>query len=91
MVMRNRHDGGGTPSWWEDLPPRVRGRFSRPPTHEENNQPAPSDPPPPLSRREIAGDLSRLVLLFGVVAMANLLFLLVALSFVVGCGPFAVR
>ena len=91
MVMRNRHDGSGTPSWWEDLPPRVRDRFSHPPTPDEPPEPTASEPQPLLSRREIAGDLTRLVLLFAVVAVANLLFLLVALSFVAGCSPLGLR
>jgi hypothetical protein len=84
MVMRNRHDGGGTPQWWDDLPPRVRSRFSNPPAPDEPAERTAADPRPTPTRREIAGDLSRLVLLFAAIAIANLLFLLVAVSFLTG-------
>ncbi|MCI0703316.1 MAG: hypothetical protein L0241_19735 [Planctomycetia bacterium] len=86
MVMRNRHDGNSMPQWWEDLPPRIRERFSNPPTNNEDHTRTTPDPGPLVSRREIVGDLSRLVLVLGfaAVAVANMLFLLVALSFVTG-------
>jgi len=84
MVMRNRHDGSNTPQWWEDLPPRVRDRFSQQPVCEE--EPTRPTPEPTITRREIVSDMSRFMLLFGfaMLAVAYLLFLLVALSFVTG-------
>jgi hypothetical protein len=76
MVMRNRHDGGAS-GWWDDLPPAIKARFAGPP--------APAERPPPTAL-EWARELSRVALLFLAVAVANVLFLLVALSFV-GHGP----
>ena len=77
MVMRNRHDGGGPSGWWDDLPPRVRARFAGPPPLDYDHAPA---RPRPTSL-EWVRELSRVALLFLAVAVANVLFLLVALSF----------
>ena len=77
MVMRNRHDGGAS-GWWDDLPPAIKARFAGPP-------PAPAGRPPPTAL-EWVRELSRVALLFLAVAVANVLFLLVALSFL-GHGP----
>lgn len=76
MVMRNRHDGGNT-GWWDDLPPRVKARFAGPPPRPDADPPA-----APASRLEWVRELSRVALLFLAVAVANVLFLLVALSFI---------
>ena len=77
MVMRNRHDGGAS-GWWDDLPPAIKARFAGPP-------PATADRPRPTAP-EWLRELSRVGLLFLAVAVANVLFLLVALSFL-GHGP----
>ncbi|MFO0797287.1 MAG: hypothetical protein U0804_07400 [Gemmataceae bacterium] len=73
MVMRNRHDGGA-PGWWDDLPPAIKARFAERPLvpAEARSQP---------SALEWVRELSRVALLFLAVAVANVLFLLVALSF----------
>ena len=93
MVMPNQHDGASSPGWWDDLPSGVKRRVSRP-------MPTPADEPP-RSRHEhpelqpapyrpaVVSDLSRLAILFLVVALANILFLLVALSFLAGHSPAA--
>jgi hypothetical protein len=97
MVMQNGHDGANTPNWWDDLPPGLRKRFtntSRPePRHDPDEDDASSslrrvagtDPSP--YRPGVFRDLSRLVMLFLVVALANLLFLLIALAFLTGNRP----
>jgi hypothetical protein len=90
MVMPNQHDGASSPGWWEDLPPQVKQRVSppvptsaiEPPARREEF--AEHDPAP--YRPAVITDLSRLAILFLVVALANVLFLLVALSFLAG-GP----
>ncbi len=75
MVMRNRHEGGAS-GWWDDLPPRVKARFAGPPPGADD--PAPARP----TALEWVRELSRVALLFLAVAVANVLFLLVALAFV---------
>lgn len=96
MVMRNRHDAPGSSDWWEDLPPRVRERITvaDPLTRvTEIPTPPPAEPAriPGSSTLSCIRELSRLGLLFLAVAVANVLFLLVALSFVSsGAAPFAV-
>lgn len=85
MVMRNRNEGSNTPHWWDDLPPRVRGRFSQQLSHQE--EPAAdrvAEPDPPVSRGELLGDLSRLAGMFFLIALGNILFLLVAMLFLNG-------
>ena len=82
MVMRNRHDGANTLEWWDDLPPAMRKRFttaSRTETQGERETVA--------NRRGLVRDLTRLAVLFAIVALANLFFLLFALSFLAGRGP----
>lgn len=79
MVMRNRHDnGGGPPGWWDDLPQQIKARFAGPPAAAPEPPPAPQPRPTSL---EWVRELSRVALLFLAVAVANVLFLLVALSF----------
>ncbi len=90
MVMRNRHDGADTPNWWDDLPPGLRKRFASVPhrdtaARDELRHSAERDPVP--YRPGVIGDLSRLAALFFLIAVANLLFLLIALTFLFGAGP----
>lgn len=99
MVMRNRNDGAGAGGWWDDLPPLVKKRVRRP-EHAGAAESPPERPhePTPLPVRGFAehepyrpavlADLSRLVGVIFAVALANLVFLLVALSFLSGRGPF---
>lgn len=88
MVMRNRHDGSGSPGWWDSLPPRVRERFgTRPADYPDPGDPPPapqSAPAPGRSALEWVHELIRLALLFLAVAVANLVFLLLALAFLDG-------
>jgi hypothetical protein len=89
MVMRNRHGRPGDSGGWDDLPPaiqdRLRGVSRKPATDRrtlgERPQP-PAHPPDP----GWLGDVSRFLLLFLAVAVANLLFLIVCLAFLAG-GP----
>jgi hypothetical protein len=87
MVMRNRHDGANSSGWWDDLPPAVRRRIAHSPH-------SPREGPDTVPLREstsgrpsIIRDLSRLAVLFLLVAIANLFFLLIALSFIVRGDP----
>ena len=84
MVMSNRRDGSGAPHWWDDLPPHIRDRFAQPLAPAAEPEGRAADAPAPLGRRELLGDLSRLAVLFVLIAIGNVLFLLVALSFVSG-------
>ena len=85
MVMRNQNDSPGSSGWWEDLPPKVRARISAPalaPSMEDSRTHTAVSSLP--ERRGPSGldwirEFSRLALLFLVVAVANVLFLLVAL------------
>ena len=92
MVMPNQHDGASSPGWWDDLPPQVKQRVSPPvPTSAIEPPPArreefPEHDPAPY-RPAVISDLSRLAILFLVVALANVLFLLVALPFLAGGVP----
>ncbi|MBX9578806.1 MAG: hypothetical protein K2X87_00720 [Gemmataceae bacterium] len=85
MVMRNRSSEGDPAGWWDDLPPRVRARFStRPPIELILNR-----PPPEPDRPAGPGPVAGLALLAGAVlavGAAHVVFLLVALSFLSG-GP----
>jgi hypothetical protein len=77
--MRNRHDGANSSGWWDDLPPAVRRRIARPsPTQREESS---------AGRPNIFRDLSRLAVLFLLIAIANLFFLAIALSFIVRGQP----
>jgi hypothetical protein len=86
MVMRNRHEGSGTPHWWDDLPPHVRGRFSLPAPAEADGpddlprvaRPAPRTP----SRADFLIDLSRFAMVFLLISVIILLYLLVALTYI---------
>jgi hypothetical protein len=89
MVMRNRHDGKNTPEWWDDLPPAVRKRISPAPSDESEGSSRDNCRDPVPHRSRILRDLARLAVLFLIVALANLLFLLIALSFL--AGPPAAR
>ncbi len=84
MVMPNRSDGAGSSGWWDDLPPRIRNRFSGPPRLEQT--PAEPDQTRP---NHLIRDLSGLAGLFLAVAVANLLFLLIAMSFLASHTPTA--
>ncbi len=86
MVTQNRHDGGNSSGWWDDLPPAVKKRVS-PPVADPEPPPEPSPPAEPPNRPTVASDLSRLAVLFLLVALANVLFLLVALAFLSGHNP----
>ena len=84
MVMRNWHDGTNTPEWWDDLPPAMRKRFTNSPRCEYDAREALIDCnecEPGPHRTGVVRDLSRLGMLFLIVALANILFLLIALSF----------
>jgi hypothetical protein len=89
MVMRNRHDGANTPGWWDDLPPSLKKRFANTPRPDEDDPllRRVADGEDPTYRPGVARDLSRLAVLFIVVALANLLFLLIALTFLFSDGP----
>jgi hypothetical protein len=82
MVMPNRNDGANSPRWWADLPAPVRDRIAPPDAtpHAGTEDDAPYRP-------RLLADLSRLAFLFLAVALANILFLLVALSYLSGRGP----
>lgn len=92
MVMRNRGDGSDAPHWWDDLPPKVRERFTRPlappdradQRAEQPAQPAArtQEPPPPVSGGELFGELSRLAVVFALVVVGIILYLFAALYFV---------
>jgi hypothetical protein len=89
MVMRNTSEGNGTPHWWDDLPPKVRERFTRPLTAEGEeagraDTAEADDPPQPLSRGELVGNLSWLAAAFAIVTAVILLYLLVAVTYVTG-------
>ena len=92
MVMRNRHDGANAPQWWDDLPPEIKKRCANSPQSNSQNY-------DPAERRQqlgdylfspvrIARDLSWFALIFVIVAFANILFLIVALSFLNGSELF---
>jgi hypothetical protein len=90
MVMRNRHDDAGMPNWRDDLPPSVRKRFGKSTSSEPvgNEEASPNaEGRETSSHAGIVRDLTRLAALFLVVAVANLLFLLIAITFLSGSGP----
>lgn len=86
MVTRNQHDGGSSSGWWDDLPAAVKARVQRPAPAPEQPTARATEPAP--YRPTVVYDLTRLAALFLAVALANLLFLLVALSFLSGREPF---
>jgi hypothetical protein len=95
MVMRNRHDGANAPQWWDDLPPEIKKRCANSPhLKNQDRTDADSEPQenwfekPSPSPLRVSRDLSGLALLFGAFAIANLVFLLVALWFLNGRGLF---
>jgi hypothetical protein len=90
MVMRNRHEGTDTPEWWDNLPLAVQKRITLSPRSGmgRGDELAGGRRCEPVAHRSgILRDLVRLSLLFLAVAVANMLFLLVALSFLVGDAP----
>lgn len=92
MVMRNRHEGTNTPDWWDDLPPAVRKRLSPPPRRVEAEAEGTLDEPrlePGAYRSGHLRNLTLLAMMFLAVALAILLFLLIALSFLAGVSPAA--
>jgi hypothetical protein len=91
MVMRNRHDNANSPGWWDDLPPAVKKRIRRPePSADAGGSREAATPESGRDYRPaVLFDLSRLVLLILVVALANILFLLVALSYLSRNNPLA--
>jgi hypothetical protein len=89
MVMRNRGDGSNAPHWWDDLPPKVRERFTQPlaPPAARTEEPSAArteEPPPPVSGGELVGELSRLAVVFALVVIGIILYLFAALYFVYG-------
>jgi hypothetical protein len=86
MVMRNRYEGSGSPQWWDDLPPRVRQRFTY--SRRESEWPVrvatpPSPAPEPIpERHQVLWDLTRFAALFLLASVAILFYLLIALSYV---------
>lgn len=80
MVMRNRDDSSDVRRWWDDLP-RVRNDEGLDASAEVE---ADAEPRAAVTAGELVRDLSGLALLFTAVALANLLFLLLAVSFIAG-------
>ena len=77
MVMVNRQD---EPSWWDDLPPRVRSRFEQ----AEREPSEAASEAAPLPTNHVFRDSSLLAGLFLLVAIANVLLLLFVLAYVDG-------
>lgn len=91
MVMRNRHDGANAPGWWDDLPPAVKQRCANSPLRNSYDDDFTRFSGTPASRTiRVARDFSWLLLVFAAIAFANILFLLVALSFLYGRGLFGI-
>ncbi|HVL10974.1 MAG TPA: hypothetical protein VM529_00310 [Gemmata sp.] len=85
--MPNRSDGASSPEWWDDLPPEVKRRVARPAPEPAVGRETDRAPEVPASHRPtLLADLSRLALLFLVIVLANVLFLLIALSFLTNRG-----
>ena len=87
MVMRNRHEGSGAPQWWDDLPPRMRHRFTQslPPGEPSDRAALPQESESrPVSRGRFLVELTRFAALCGLFSVIILLYLLVALSYVKG-------
>ena len=88
MVMRNRHSGAEPSGWWDDLPPKVRDRFGKRPVtppiaphprpQSESNEPQPRNSRPRLA---LLRELTLLSLVLFGIAIANIVFLLLALSY----------
>lgn len=92
MVMRNRHDGANAPQWWDDLPPEVKKRCANSPhlrNRDSSNGTGETEEdwltPPQV---KVSGDFSRLSLIFLAIVFANLVLLLIAVSFLHGRGLF---
>jgi hypothetical protein len=89
MVMRNRHNGPGDSGGRDDLPPAIRDRLRglprRPVADRLSVRELPQSPARPPGPGWLH-DLSRFLLLFVGIAVANVLFLLLCLAFLAG-GP----
>jgi hypothetical protein len=87
MVMRNRHDGS-SPGERNNLPPPIRRRVHLPEEglapEEFRREPPSFDAPPRPARFRWLGDMSRLAALMLAIAVADLLFIIVCLSFLAG-------
>jgi hypothetical protein len=95
MVMRNRHDGANAPQWWDDLPPEIKKRCANSAHRWNDDSPEMGREPqvewfekPSPPRVRVTRDLSWLALIFVAIAFANLVFLLIAMSFLHGRGLF---
>lgn len=86
MVMRNRGDGSDAPHWWDDLPPRVRERFTRPTTRTGHAESATQtqEPPPPVSTGDLIGAIAHLTLALALFVFGITLLLFAAIYFVHG-------
>ena len=82
MVMRNPNDTS-SPGWWDDLPPGVKKRLPRAELADAGD----ADDAPEAFRPAVLPDLARLAILLLMAAAANLLFLLIAVSFVSDRNP----
>jgi hypothetical protein len=84
MVMRNRYDGAGAPGGRDDLPPRVRERLRPQFTTDlpgERHQAVSVAPSARPAGPGWVSELARFGLIFLGVAVANVLFLLLALCY----------
>ncbi|HSQ55809.1 MAG TPA: hypothetical protein VLM40_08680 [Gemmata sp.] len=85
MVMPNRHDGASSPEWWDDLPPGVKQRVSRPtssdrPDHADRGVDR-EEQDHPVYRPAILAELSPIAIFFVLTSIVIVLFLLLTLSF----------
>ncbi len=75
MVMRNRRE---EPGWWDDLPPKIRERFSAP---DEPSDPEPASAKPSRGLAWLR-ESSLFAILMLAVALTNLFFLLLVFALV---------
>jgi hypothetical protein len=94
MVMRNRHDGANAPQWWDDLPPGIKKRCANSSHLQTQNRFATDgqaqEQPDGLSSSpvRIARELSWFALIVLAIVFADLLFILLAVSFLYGRSLF---